>query len=187
MRVRMNKSWTTLVWVALLIFMMLTITFPKWITCFYPQPHKPLVYNFAQQNDIDPHLVFAIIRAESGFETTARSPAGAQGLMQIMPETAEWIAGQKGVAHFEAIDLHDPEVNIDFGCWYIANLKQEFAGQLPLVVAAYNAGRGRVKDWLLSGQWDGSEPNLDNIPFPETREYVKKVLGNYEAYQAIYK
>jgi soluble lytic murein transglycosylase len=187
LRMRISKGLTIVVWITILVFMMITITFPKWITWFYPQPHHTLVFNSAQKNNIDPYLVFAIIRAESGFKTTARSPVGAQGLMQIMPETAEWIARQKGMTCFDAVDLHDPEVNIEFGCWYIASLNKEFAGRLPMVVAAYNAGRGRVGEWVLSGQWDGSEQRLDSIPYPETRQYVKNVLQNYEAYQAIYK
>lgn len=187
LRLRISKGLTIVVWITILILMMITITFPKWITCFYPQPHRTLVFSSAQQNNIDPYLVFAIIRAESGFKTTARSPVGARGLMQIMPETAEWIAKQKGIAYFDADDLHDPQINIEFGCWYIASLNKEFAGRLPMVVAAYNAGSGRVREWALSGQWDGSEKRLDSIPYSETQQYVKNVLQNYEAYQAIYK
>lgn len=187
MRVRMSKGLTIFVWITILLFMAITITFPKWITWFYPQPHQTLVFDCARQNDIDPYLVFAIIRAESGFKTTAHSPAGARGLMQIMPETAEWIAAQKGMVFFDAGNLHDPAVNIEFGCWYIASLNREFAGRLPMVIAAYNAGGSRVRDWVLNEQWDGSEKCVDSIPYPETRQYVKNVLQNYAAYQAIYK
>lgn len=153
---------------------------------FYPQPHRELVFTTAYEYGIDPYLVFAIIRAESKYQTGAKSPVGALGLMQIMPETAEWIAGQMDIPNFTPEDLHDPEVNIRLGCWYLHNLNQEFEARLPIVVAAYNAGRGKAKEWVVSEQWDGSAQDLDNIPFPETRQYVHNVLKNYEAYRAIY-
>ncbi|HCF51500.1 MAG TPA: lytic transglycosylase [Syntrophomonas sp.] len=187
LRLRIGKKLAIVVWATIIFFIIVTLTFPKWITLFYPQPHRTIVFNAAQQYDVDPYLIFSIIRAESGFQTTARSPVGARGLMQIMPETADWIAAQKSIKQFDTADLHDPQVNIEFGCWYLASLNKEFAGRLPIVVAAYNAGSGRVREWILSGQWDGSEQHIESIPFPETRQYVKNVLQNYEAYQAIYK
>lgn len=140
----------------------------------------------AAQYDVDPFLVFAIIRAESKYQTWAESPAGAKGLMQIMPDTAAWIAGQMKIKDFKAEDLYDPELNIRMGCWYLSQLEKEFDDSLPLTVAAYNAGRGKVSNWVQSGQWQGSAKDLEDIPFPETRNYVKNVLSNYKAYHAIY-
>lgn len=187
MRLRIGKGLAMMVWAMIIFFIAVTLTFPKWITLFYPQPHQTIVVNAAQRYDVDPYLIFSIIRAESGFRTTARSPVGARGLMQIMPDTAEWIARQRGIKNFDAADLHDPQTNIEFGCWYLASLNKEFAGRLPMMVAAYNAGSGRVREWAISGQWDGSDQHLEDIPYPETRQYVKNVLQNYQAYQAIYK
>jgi len=187
LRLRISRGLAFLFWVAIILFIIITLTFPKWITLFYPQPHRTVVFNAAEQYDVDPYLIFSIIRAESGFQTAARSPVGARGLMQIMPETADWIAKQMGIKQFEITDLHDPQINIEMGCWYLASLNKEFAGRLPMMIAAYNAGSGRVREWALSGKWDGSDQHLDDIPFPETRQYVKNVLQNYEAYQAIYK
>lgn len=175
-----------LLWIAILVFMALLLTFPKWITYFYPQPHKEIVFTQAKEQGIDPYLVFAIMRAESKYVDTAESPVGAKGLMQIMPDTAQWIAKQRGMGAFDPDLLHDPRVNISLGCWYLADLSREFDGQLPLVVAAYNAGRGRVSEWQAAGVWNGKAETLDNIPFQETRNYVKNVLNNYEAYQIIY-
>jgi soluble lytic murein transglycosylase len=186
-RLHIGKGLAFIVWATIIFFMVVTLTFPKWITIFYPQPHRTIVVDSAQRYDVDPYLIFSIIRAESGFRTNARSAAGARGLMQIMPDTAEWIAKQRDIKGFDPADLHDPQTNIEFGCWYLASLNKEFAGRLPMMVAAYNAGSGRVRDWVLSGQWDGSDQNLDGIPYPETRQYVKNVLQNYQAYQAIYK
>jgi len=173
-------------WIAILIFIALLLTFPKWITYFYPQPHKEIVFTQAQEHGIDPYLVFAIIRAESKYEDAAESPVGAKGLMQIMPETAQWIAKQRGMGALEPDSLHDPQVNISLGCWYLADLSREFDGRLPLVIAAYNAGRGRVSEWQAAGVWDGQAETIDRIPFQETRNYVRNVLANYEAYQIIY-
>lgn len=137
-------------------------------------------------NKVDPYLVFGIIRAESKYQTGARSSVGARGLMQIMPETGQWIASQHGIKDFDPDSLHDPELNIKFGCWYLASLSKEFNGQVPLMVAAYNAGRGTVKQWVDTRTWDGDPEKLEDIPYRETREYVRIVLKNHAAYQVIY-
>lgn len=173
-------------WLFILLFLLTIVTFPKWITVFYPQPHRDLVINAAYENEVDPYLVFAIIRAESKYQTHAESPLGAKGLMQIMPETGAWIAEQKGIENFNPEMLHEPVTNIQLGCWYLNSLSGEFDGRLPIMLAAYNAGRGKVKQWILEGTWDGSAEQLDRIPFEETRTYTKNVLKNYDAYLAIY-
>jgi len=183
---KIKKRISLLLWIIVLVFLALVISFPKWITLFYPLPENEIVMATAQEFDVDPYLVFAIIRAESKFQTAAKSPVGARGLMQIMPETARWIATQMKLEGFQDEDLHDPAINIRLGCWYLKSLNYEFKGSIPLEVAAYNAGRGNVKQWLQDGKWDGNQRNMEGIPFPETRQYVKNVLKNYEAYKAIY-
>lgn len=174
------------VWLVILLFLVLILTFPKWITIFYPQPHQDLVLARAGESGVDPLLVFSIIRAESKYENTAESPVGAKGLMQIMPETARWIARQQGIKDFDPATLHDPETNISFGCWYLSYLNKEFKGHTPLVVAAYNAGLNKVREWIQNGVWDGDPAHLERIPYPETRYYVQTVLKNHQAYQSIY-
>ena len=181
-----RSRFSTILWVSILLFVVVVLSFPKWITIFYPLPHQELVFSEAREHDVDPYLVFAIIRAESKYQNTAESAVGAKGLMQIMPETAYWIAEQNGIEDFKLEDLHQPEVNISFGCWYLHSLMQEFKGNVPLTVASYNAGRGKVQEWLVGGTWNGDPKEIDKIPFPETRQYLKNVLKNYEAYQAIY-
>ncbi len=183
---RIKKNFSIFLWVSILVFLAVVLTFPKWITVFYPLPHQDVVFTAAGEHAVDPYLVFAIIRAESKYQTGAESPVGAKGLMQIMPETGAWIAQQKNVAGFQSDDLHNPDINIGFGCWYLKNLQNEFHGSVPLTVAAYNAGRGQVEQWLSEGAWNGDPEQIEKIPFPETRQYVKNVLKNYEAYQAIY-
>lgn len=187
MKRKSKPRFPVFLWIIILIFMVTVLSFPKWITLFYPQPHRELVVASAYEYNVDPYLVFAIIRAESKYQTAAQSSVGARGLMQIMPDTAAWISSQMGLANFNPDDLHDPQINIRLGCWYIADLSKEFDGRIPIIVAAYNAGEGKVKEWVVKDQWDGSARNLDRIPFPETREYVHNVLKNYQAYQAIYK
>ena len=175
-----------ILWISILIFLIVLITFPRWIGFFYPQPHRDLVLSAAYENNIDPYLVFAVIRAESKYQTGAQSSAGARGLMQIMPDTAKWIAEQQGIEDITPEKLHEPETNIRLGCWYLASLNKEFEGRMPLVIAAYNAGRGKTREWVIEQKWGGDPEKIDNIPYEETRLYVKNVLANYRAYRAIY-
>lgn len=184
--VKSKSRYSMILWITILIFFTLLLTFSKWIGIFYPEPNRDVVFKEAGEYGVDPYLVFAIIRTESKYQNAAESPAGAKGLMQIMPETAQWIAGQQGIKGFDAARLHDPSINIAFGCWYLADLNKEFDGRLPLVIAAYNAGRGRVREWVISGTWDGDASQLQRIPYQETRKYVDNVLQSYDAYRAIY-
>ena len=151
-----------------------------------PIHFKETVYHYSEVNKIDPLLVSAIIRVESKFNPQALSKKGAVGLMQIMPSTGEWAAEQMGIQEFESSLLYDPEMNIRIGTWYISNLQKEFGRNDLLVIAAYNGGRGKVKQWLEEDIWDGREENLSDIPFPETRNFVNKVLQNYRKYKKIY-
>ncbi|MEA1960449.1 MAG: lytic transglycosylase domain-containing protein [Bacillota bacterium] len=186
MRKKGKNRFSVFLWLFILLFLAIVLVFPRWITVFYPLSHRDVVFSTASEYEINPYLVFAIIRAESKYETSAESPVGAKGLMQIMPDTAEWIAEQMELDEFNPEDLHDPQVNIRMGCWYVNNLTEEFSGNTALTIAAYNAGRGKVKQWLLEGSWDGNIQTMKGIPFPETRQYVRNVLKNYEAYKAIY-
>jgi soluble lytic murein transglycosylase len=182
-----RKKVSAIMWIIIIIFLAVVLTFPRWISIFYPEPHRNLVFSAAYEHQVDPYLVFAIIRAESKYQNGAQSPAGARGLMQIMPQTGRWIAEQQGIEDFDPESLHDPETNIRFGCWYLADLSKEFDDHIPMVVAAYNAGRGKLNEWVENEQWDGNPEEIDKIPFMETRLYVKNVLKNYQAYHAIYK
>ena len=101
MRNRGKSRLSVAIWLIILLFLATILTFPKWITVFYPQPHRDLVFSLAYEYDVDPYLVFAIIRAESKYQTNAESPVGARGLMQIMPETAAWIAEQQNIEDFK--------------------------------------------------------------------------------------
>lgn len=155
-------------------------------TYFYPLPYRASVAQYARANNLNPNLVAGVILAESKFVPQAKSPLGAIGLMQIMPQTANWIAEQTGEKEFKTTHLNDPEVNMRLGTWYLASLKQEFNSNEVLMLAAYNSGRGNVKQWMQEYKWDMAFNEPDKIPFPETRDYVKKVLKNKEHYQKLY-
>ncbi|MPN56149.1 Soluble lytic murein transglycosylase [bioreactor metagenome] len=106
--------------------------------------------------------------------------------MQLMPETAQWIASQIEYPDFKLSDLEDPEVNIRFGTWYLQSLKKEFKGNEILMLAAYNGGRGNVKQWMQRYGWGMDFRDIDQIPFRETKEYVGKVLHSKQRYQDLY-
>ncbi|HEX3015430.1 MAG TPA: lytic transglycosylase domain-containing protein [Desulfobacteria bacterium] len=151
----------------------------------YPMPYREIVQKSSRQYGVDPILVTAVMREESGFMPKSRSNAGAQGLMQLMPDTAAWAARKAGIVDFRQEQLYQPETNIQLGAWYLSSLSQQFGNNTVLVLAAYNGGRGRVQDWLDHHEIS-PVGNADQIPIPETREYVKKVLRSYAKYRELY-
>lgn len=159
---------------------------PSFWRVIYPLPYRAVIEKHALANDLDPYLVAAIIRVESGFRPTATSPRDARGLMQILPSTGAWIASQIGLADYHESRLYEPEYNIMMGCWYLRNLKVQFEGHLTVALAAYNGGRGNVANWLTKGIWSGDTMDIGKIPFPETRGYVWKVLRTYAVYTELY-
>lgn len=151
----------------------------------YPYPYRPTVEKYAQKYGVDPYLVIAVIRAESNFMPQSESHKGALGLMQLMPDTASDIAKKMDDKNYTLEELKDPEKNIQYGTWYLANLQKEF-NNIPLTVAAYNGGRGHVKEWISSQQLDPHDLRFEDIPFQETREYVQRVLHFYAKYKELY-
>lgn len=153
---------------------------------FYPFPYKSTVEKYAEAYNVDPILVIAVIREESHFNPWSNSHKGAVGLMQLMPATAKEIAVWLGESYAE-VDLTKHEDNIRYGTRYLAALNKEFKGNTILVLAAYNAGSGRVNSWLKSSPQDFNDYLIDDIPFKETREYVQKVLNSYGKYSELYR
>ncbi len=152
----------------------------------YPFSYKELVVTEAEKYGLDPLLIVSIIRVESSFKQTATSEKGARGLMQIMPATGFWIAEQVGLEDFSEESIYEPSINILLGTWYLNDLLQQFNGELCPALAAYNGGRGHVKKWLDSGIWDGRAENMEDIPFVETRSFIKKVIRTHGRYQRVY-
>jgi soluble lytic murein transglycosylase len=153
---------------------------------YYPYHYRAAIESNALRHNLDPLLVAAVIRVESKFRPDAVSRKGAVGLMQVMPATAEWIAERVGIGDFSPDMLLDPEVNIRFGTWYLANLRDEFNGDLAVMIAAYNGGRGHVSRWLEEGAWDGSYAGRSSIPFSETRIFLYRVWTTYTRYRRLY-
>jgi len=131
----------------------------------FPKRYCDIITMASETHNIEPSLIYAVILSESGFDRYAVSSAGAMGLMQIMPSTAEYIARERGIEFSEEM-LFDPAINIDFGTYYLARMFRRFGNQKE-ALAAYNAGEGNVSAWRAS--------DLDRIPFRETRDYVRRV------------
>ncbi|HHW15045.1 MAG TPA: lytic transglycosylase domain-containing protein [Firmicutes bacterium] len=153
---------------------------------FFPIHYASFIAEAARTYRLDPHLLGALIRVESSFNPYARSVKGAVGLMQLMPGTADWIAAQRGLPPLEPTELVTPEVNIDYGSWYLRTLLTEFKEDPVLALAAYNSGRGTVRSWLAQRKWSGRLDEVEEIPFPETRAYVRRVLATWNWYERLY-
>jgi soluble lytic murein transglycosylase len=152
----------------------------------YPVKFIEQVIKYSREYGLDPHLVFAVIKAESGFNPAARSHKDAMGLMQLTEGTAKWGASVLNIREFSLDDLYEPDINIRLGCWYLRNLLNEFNQDAELAIAAYNGGSGNVKKWLEDSNYSSSGKSLDKIPFRETAEYVKKVKKFWEIYRKLY-
>ncbi len=154
----------------------------------YPLAYRDLIIRYASDYNLSPAFVSAIIRNESSFQARAESGAGARGLMQLMPETAEWIAGKLQVAGYAFERMYDPEYNIMFGCWYLNYLSRLFLGDPVSVAAAYHAGQGQVKTWLSDPllSEDGYTMLVESLPEGPTKNYTRRVLRDYGIYQEKY-
>ncbi len=149
----------------------------------FPMPFRDSVVRRAREINLDPAYVYGLIRQESRFIMDARSHVGASGLMQVMPATARWTARRLGMNSFTIEQLNERETNIAIGTGYLKIVLDDFEGSMPLAAAAYNAGPGRPRNWrngpvLEAAIW------AENVPFNETRDYVKKVVSNATLYAA---
>jgi soluble lytic murein transglycosylase len=150
-----------------------------------PLRHEDIIRQQSADKGLDPSLVAGIIYAESRFRD-ATSHAGARGLMQITPDTAKYIANKSGGTEFVQGDLATPQINISYGSWYLRYLLDRYDGNVVLALCAYNGGEGNVDRWLREGHISDTAFTLDRVPFPETREYVRRVLDAREDYRAQY-
>jgi len=150
----------------------------------FPMPFHDTVLRKSQDIGLDPAYVYGLIRQESRFIMDARSGVGASGLMQVMPATAKWTANKIGLAGFTPNQINDRETNITIGTNYLKLALDDFDGSMALAAAAYNAGPGRPRNWRNGPVLDAAIW-AENVPFNETRDYVKKVLANTTNYAAI--
>lgn len=150
----------------------------------YPLEYQGEIWAAADKYDLDPYLICAVVWTESRFQKDSVSSAGAVGLMQLMPDTANWIAGKMG-GNVNPEKLTDPKTNIELGCWYLDFLQDRFHDR-DEIAAAYNAGHNRVSQWLGDGDLSSDGKQLDDIPFEETKNYVARVNTAYDIYKMLY-
>ena len=214
----MNKMIKIMIFILILIIILVAIFYifdlkTVILKQIYPKKYEQYVEQYAKQYEIDPLLIYAIVKAESNFNPNAKSSSNARGLMQLMENTAIELSNQifedaatddmnndsnrtneelrdnKNSTQNQIIDtedLYNPEINIQLGTCYFANLLNQFQN-IGVALAAYNAGMGRVTEWIENGIILPDGSNLENIPYQETNMYVRKILNDYQIYQEIYK
>lgn len=152
----------------------------------YPIQFEQEIRHNAQKYQLDPFLIAAVIRVETNYRTDVTSSKGAYGLMQLMPDTSDWIIEKAAFPNTFKHRLDDPAVNIELGSWYLNWMYKQFDGNTFAVLAGYNAGHGKVSRWLQDGRWDGTLDNTDQIPYGETKRYVQRVTYYYDKYYKTY-
>lgn len=161
----------------------------KILKVVYPLTHFEIVKEEASKNGLDPYLVMAVIKTESGFNSNAISNKDAKGLMQIIDSTASDVNDKINVSENVKNDIYDERVNIALGCKYLGSLIKKYNGNYYIAICAYNAGMGNVDKWLEQGLIDDS---LDrhrnvNLPFKQTDKYLDKVISTYKMYKMLYR
>jgi len=156
------------------------------LTVIFPLEYWDLIQQHANQHDLDPFLIAALMAQESTFDAGIKSAANAWGLMQILPSTGARVARQIGLSPFTTASLTRPEINVRLGTQYLADLVKRFNGNTAAALASYNAGENRVDRWLVERPGLDRDEFIDSIPFPETQGYVRKILGTAEDYRVLY-
>lgn len=183
--------------IILLLFLALLFYNTKSIgRLMYPIQYQQEIQISAENFNLDPLLIAAIIRSESNYKPDLESAKKAEGLMQIMPDTADWIILRAGYSTQMKLHMKNPDVNIEMGAWYLHWLSQRYENQfdynqkdediVAVIAASYNAGHNKVSDWIQHGVWDGRYKNRIQVPYGETRHYIKRVTYYYNKYQAFY-
>lgn len=165
----------------------LPFTYNLVIKIIYPVSHEQTIEKYSKENELDPYLVLALIKAESNFVSDARSNKGARGLMQITEGTAVWVAEKMGIKDFDVDTLNEPQTNIALGSWYLSYLLDRYNSDDTLALCAYNAGSRNVEKWLSDKEYSTDGITLEKIPFSETRHYVEKIRKYHKGYKKFYK
>ncbi|NBD27008.1 lytic transglycosylase domain-containing protein [Paenibacillus glycinis] len=174
----------------ILILALLALLFVRseWMSRWlYPLHYRAEIAASADSYKLDAHLVAAIIRVETNFKPEAVSKKGAIGIMQLMPDTANWAIQKGGFTDITAEKVsQEPSAGIEVGSWYLNELSAQFKGNMYKVIAAYNAGPGTVNRWLADGTWDGEPGTVEQVPYGETRHYIQRVIYYYNKYKKLY-
>lgn len=152
----------------------------------YPMTYAPEIRAAAAEFSLDPAYVASVVLAESSFDAEAVSSVGAIGLMQIMPDTGEWIAGKLEDEPFDVQRLYQPEVNLRYGCWYLRFLLDRYDGDMYTASTAYHQGQGRVDQWLEDPEYSEDGRTLTAISSAVTDTYVNRIMESYAHYQELY-
>jgi len=152
----------------------------------YKIEYSEYIYKYSEENNIDPLLTLSIIKAESNFERNIKSSSGAIGLMQLMESTAIEEANEINEDIIVTEALYNPEMNIKIGTKYFAKLMKRYENNTLTALAAYNAGIGNVDSWIEDGIIKADGSDIENIPFKETNNYVRKIIRNYRIYTDLY-
>lgn len=160
--------------------------YARYFSANYPIRYQEIVTAAAQEFDVEPSLIYAIIHTESRFHERAASSADARGLMQLTKSTFEWALRRAGEAgKYSVDDLYDPATNIRYGVYVISLLREQFEYD-NTVLAAYNAGQGRVREWLQNSAYSDDGKTLYTVPYPETDNYIRRVNEAQEHYKQLY-
>lgn len=162
------------------------LVLPQANSLSFPRGFKDIVGPYAKKYGVDELLVYSVIREESRFQKDVVSPADAVGLMQLIPPTARTVAGQIGISGFTVEMLTIPRINIEMGIFYLKQVLDQFGGDVELALASYNAGPNRAADWQTEYYGLEKDEFIEEIPFRETRNYIRRILRSYGAYKAIY-
>lgn len=175
-----------LIMVLVLVFVVVgaSVAVVAYATVSRPVQYAAQIQEAAQENGLDPLLIYAVIDIESDFDPQAESHMNAKGLMQILPETGQSISDQQGL-EFDEADLMDPGKNIALGSRYLKYLLNHFEDR-DLAIAAYNGGMGNVESWLKDDRYSKDGRTLHKIPFSETDHYVNKIHASYNIYKIFY-
>ena len=171
----------------LIVFSLVTVIYFGGVSILktlYPRKYIEFVEKYAQSNNLSEEFVFAVIECESGFDKNAVSYLGAQGLMQVMPETFQWLQ-EKREQELSKESIFEPEIAIDYGCYFYGMLLEQF-GNEATAVAAYHAGANQVASWLEDKKYSDDGITLKDIPYPSTKKYVEKVMRVKNIYEKLY-
>ena len=172
------------IFLVIILILVLFISSIKFVAkkFIFPLKYKEQVFKYSDEYNVDPYLIYAVIKAESKFNPNAISNKDAKGLMQLLETTASEIS------IYEILDLFDVDINISLGTKYLSSLVSRYNGNYYLAICAYNAGMGNLDKWLDNGIINKNLSNhLDNnIPINETKDYLKKVINNYNSYKVLY-
>ncbi len=184
---RLAKILTILIIILLIYFVLFKIIKIDDIVMkkMYPLKYSEYIEKYSKEYNIESYMVYAIIKAESNFNENAKSTRNAVGLMQIMENTAIETANKMGL-NVTKEDLFNPELNIKVGLKYFCNLLEKYNNNYYLAIIAYNAGIGNVDKWLEEGVIKKDASDIENVPFRETNNYVRKILRDYEIYTNLY-